>query len=626
MTPLLRKLIAILEEHERATWHEYTVPGLWVGSHANVTFPTGASYILHQLSRLQAWRKRRVSGAPWSLSSALAYNVMVRHVSSFDHGVNVELDGWRRTGTFIKLLALLPYLKGLGVDTLILMPITDIGETGRKGSLGSPYAVRHPFRIDPLLAEPCLDMTVDDQARVLIETCHLLGMKVVLETVLRTASIDSDLVPVHPEWFYWVDEGLLGGDATSFTSPSFTNEQLLEMKGKIDEGIMTALPVPSEDYQKLFDFMPMRIERDEHGWMGIAAREKILRIAGAFADWPPDDPQPAWSDVTYLRLHDHPAYRYMAYNTIRMFERELDQSLYRQSSLWNTIAGVIPHYIRLFGIDGAMIDMGHALPTELRIRVVNECRTLKPDFILLEENFQLEAASSSTGYDAVIGYLPFDAHHVEKLKTFVGRVATNDIPVRFFASPESHNTPRVAARLAGHTGLAIWIGLFLLPHSFGFMHAGMELLEHRPVNTGLGFTEEEIAEFPTESLALFADVPLPWKDGMDSSTWLRKKLENIRALDVYRMLTDDDILLLVEIDDSNIIAYQRIPPKSSRGLLVIINTLDVARTILISRDKISNVMFIGVMQGVHQRTDEVMIDVGAGDCVVLPTLITSTIA
>jgi len=621
MTPLLRRLIDTLDDQERATWHEYTVPGLWVGSHTNVTFPCAASYFLHQLRRMDGWRSRRETNSPWSISSARAYNTMVRQATSFDHGPGTEQDGWRHTGTFLKLMALLPYLRSLGVDTLILLPITEIGSVGRKGALGSPYAVRHPFRLDPLLAEPGLEMSVDDQARVLFETCHLLGMKVILETVLRTASIDSDLVGTHPEWFYWVDEEALEGDVSGFTSPIFTATQLREMKMLVNNGTLVGLPVPSTEYQMLFDHMPLRVVRDSKGWKGIGARGKVLRIPGAFADWPPDDPQPAWSDVTYLRMHDHPSYRYMAYNTIRMYEEELDQPSYRQSSLWNTVSSIIPHYIRMFGIDGAMIDMGHALPAELRSRIVSECRALKSDFLLLEENFHLSESSSTAGYNAVIGYLPFDAYNPAKLRSFIHRLQTEGVPVRYFATPESHNTPRVAMRMSGRTGLAVWLGLQLLPRGFGFLHAGAELLEHRPVNTGLGFSSEEIRSLQPNMLALFDDVPLPWKSGNETSNWLKEKQETIRELDVVKHLMDDDWVQLIAETDSDVVAYVRFSSKTQRGILVVINYTDVARTIRIMRHQLKYVRFVGTGRGVHQRPEEIMIDLRGSDCVVVAVLV-----
>ena len=258
-------------------------------------------------------------------------------------------------------------------------------------------------------------MSVEDQARTFVECCHAVGIKVVLETVLRTASLDSELVPLNPQWFYWVDEAKSGRAGwTSFARRRSQRTDLTLMNEKVEQRDFKGLPEPPAEYQELFTSPPLKIETDQLGWKGIGAKNRILRIPGAFADWPADDPQPAWTDVTYLRLHDHPAYQYMAYNTLRMFERELDDDRYRMYPLWNTIAAVIPYYVRSLNIDGAMIDMGHALPRTLQRSVLTEARKARPDMILFEENFHLEKDSADAGYDAAVGYLPFDAHRPDR--------------------------------------------------------------------------------------------------------------------------------------------------------------------------------------------------------------------
>lgn len=47
-----------------------------------------------------------------------------------------------KEGTFRALEGDLPRIRSLGTDIVWLMPIHPIGEVGRKGTLGSPYAIR----------------------------------------------------------------------------------------------------------------------------------------------------------------------------------------------------------------------------------------------------------------------------------------------------------------------------------------------------------------------------------------------------------------------------------------------------------------------------------------------------
>jgi hypothetical protein len=75
---------------------------------------------------------------------------------AFDHdgdGVLSSAPGLpRETGTFLKTIALLPYVRSLGCNVLHLLPIASIGQDGRKGALGSPYAMRDPYDLDETLS------------------------------------------------------------------------------------------------------------------------------------------------------------------------------------------------------------------------------------------------------------------------------------------------------------------------------------------------------------------------------------------------------------------------------------------------------------------------------------------
>lgn len=77
-------------------------------------------------------------------------------------------------GTFKAAAGQLPRLKELGVDILWLMPIHPIGEIKRKGSLGSPYAVRDFRAVNPELG------TMAD-LRAFVERAHALGQRVIID-------------------------------------------------------------------------------------------------------------------------------------------------------------------------------------------------------------------------------------------------------------------------------------------------------------------------------------------------------------------------------------------------------------------------------------------------------------
>ncbi|UCE20243.1 MAG: DUF3459 domain-containing protein [Gemmatimonadota bacterium] len=97
-------------------------------------------------------------------------------------------------GTFQKVTERLPELKELGVETVWLMPIYPIGTVGRKGTLGSPYAVRDYRAINPEFGR-------GTDLRQLVITAHELGMKVILDWVANHSANDHIEMGRHPDWF-----------------------------------------------------------------------------------------------------------------------------------------------------------------------------------------------------------------------------------------------------------------------------------------------------------------------------------------------------------------------------------------------------------------------------------------
>lgn len=98
-------------------------------------------------------------------------------------------------GTFAAAEARLPYLKELGADIIWLMPIHPIGEKGRKGSLGSYYAIRDYRAVNPEFG------TMEDFGRFL-NKAHEMGFKVILDYVANHTSPDAAWVSEKPaEWY-----------------------------------------------------------------------------------------------------------------------------------------------------------------------------------------------------------------------------------------------------------------------------------------------------------------------------------------------------------------------------------------------------------------------------------------
>jgi glycosidase len=96
-------------------------------------------------------------------------------------------------GTFNAITARLDELKELGVTILWLMPIHPIGQEKKKGTIGSPYAVRDYYGINP-------DYGTADDLKRLVRGAHARGLKVIIDIVANHTSWDNVLMK-HPEYY-----------------------------------------------------------------------------------------------------------------------------------------------------------------------------------------------------------------------------------------------------------------------------------------------------------------------------------------------------------------------------------------------------------------------------------------
>ena len=87
-------------------------------------------------------------------------------------------------GNFNGITARLDDLKELGVNILWLMPIHPVGQEKKKGTIGSSYAVRDYYGINP-------DYGTKEDLQKLITEAHRRGMKVIIDIVANHTSWDS---------------------------------------------------------------------------------------------------------------------------------------------------------------------------------------------------------------------------------------------------------------------------------------------------------------------------------------------------------------------------------------------------------------------------------------------------
>jgi glycosidase len=140
--------------------------------------------------------------------------------SSVMYEVNVRQ--FTPEGTFNAFSEHLPRLQDLGVNILWFMPIHPISLEKRKGSLGSYYAVKDYYDVNP-------EFGSKQDFKNLVNKAHDLGFKVIIDWVANHTGWDNQWIVDNPEW-YTQDFGKIihpeGTDWTDVADLNFNNNDL----------------------------------------------------------------------------------------------------------------------------------------------------------------------------------------------------------------------------------------------------------------------------------------------------------------------------------------------------------------------------------------------------------------
>jgi glycosidase len=123
--------------------------------------------------------KQDARKAPSWLQDGIVYEIFPRNFSP--------------DGNFKGVTAKLDELKDLGVNILWLMPIHPLGEKMRKGSIGSPYAVRDYYAINPAYG-------TEADLKELVAEAHKRDLRVIIDIVANHTAWDSVLLQ-HPDFY-----------------------------------------------------------------------------------------------------------------------------------------------------------------------------------------------------------------------------------------------------------------------------------------------------------------------------------------------------------------------------------------------------------------------------------------
>ncbi|MGC8902561.1 MAG: alpha-amylase family glycosyl hydrolase [Fervidobacterium sp.] len=408
-----------------------------------------------------------------------------------------DIFGHRETGTFLKMIALLPYLKNMGMNVLYMLPISKMSNVFKKGEVGSPYAVKNPVELDESYSDPLVDcFSVEEQFKALVQAAHILGIRVVLDFIPRTAARDSDLIKEHPDWFYWIKIEEVSGykppyiPELPFKIPDATDLEVIysneEVKRHLEKFTLSPGKLDPKKWQK--------VKKMEGNILSNIAKEFGIITPPGFSDWV-NDPQPTWDDVTFLRLYlDHPAesQKYVSkeqppYVLFDVIKSSKFPGNVPNKELWEYLSNIIPSYQKRFGIDGARIDMGHALPSNLQDMIISKARDIDPAFVFIAEELEMknDEKAKNEGYDCILGNSWYAVARPREFYRFIEEIVPQ-LKVPFIASCETPDTPRIVVRENGdklkYLAPAL---LYFAPNSIPYVNTGQEIEETQPMNLGL---------------------------------------------------------------------------------------------------------------------------------------------
>lgn len=531
----------------------YAIPQLWIENHKKIFndiveekegkifvdpyefFYSAISFILDKSEKKDYSKSLGILNGennPNWFNKSVVYGSLPRMTAAYNHkgfGTFEETDilGFKEAGTFLKMIPLLLHLKSFNVNTLYMLPVSKSSNLFKKGSIGSPYAVKNPLVLDESYHDPLLeDFNVETEFKALVEAAHILGIRVILDFIPRTASRDSDIIREHPDWFYWIKID----DLATYKPP-----RIEELPFKIpDEKDLDIIYRNSEVRNHLKKFVDSPDKIDPVKWEKVKNMDgnilvNIIREFGivtppGFSDWVNDN-QPTWDDVTFLRLYlDNPiaAKKFVPetqkpYVLFDVIKASKFPGSIPNLELWNYLSDIIPSYQKRFGIDGARIDMGHALPSKLQEMIISKAKDNDPSFVFIAEELEMnnDEKSKNDGYHAILGNTWYSVARREEFYKLVEETSIN-MKLPFLASAETPDTPRIAAREFGNKlkYLAPFL-LYFLPNGVPYINSGQELGELQPMNLGLDNTIWGKTVLPPDDefyakLAFFDHYVLHW--------------------------------------------------------------------------------------------------------------------
>ncbi len=492
------------------------------------------------------------------------YCAMPRYTMAWD----TKGDGSISNGTLVRMLALLPILKKMQVNVLYLLPITEYSTRNQKGDMGSPFAIKDFYKLDPNLHDEIIDgmndFSLDDEFHILVEAAHLIGIRIVIDFIPRVTARDSNLILEHPDWFYWIDKDYEKDFKTPeipgldfFEECTVDNIEKVYLAESTKKHLTHFRKAPNLLNTAKWEEVVERIHETGENALALIEKEFGITTPPAHSDWI-NDVQPIWTDITFWKLYmdnnpwaskylskDQPDY--VMFDTIKTNKFPAKEP---NQQLWDLFEDVLKYYATEFKLDGFRFDIGHTLPPALLQRLFATVREYVKNPIFISEDLfnRNHESARKTGYNIMLGSSWNEVSHISKetYENFI--LELKDMNIMAYACAETHDTPRIVTRKGGKKlSRSLAIVNNFLPNGAHFMLAGYEINESQPMNCGLA---DNTNGAPIKK-AFFNEMIMDW-DSDDA----KKMIDYLINVNTIRKDLEDSIdakdFEMMDIDNSAI--------------------------------------------------------------------------
>ena len=492
------------------------------------------------------------------------YCAMPRYTMAWD----TKGDGSISNGTLVRMLALLPILKKMQVNVLYLLPITEYSTRNQKGDMGSPFAIKDFYKLDPNLHDEIIDgmndFSLDDEFHILVEAAHLIGIRIVIDFIPRVTARDSNLILEHPDWFYWIDKDYEKDFKTPeipgldfFEECTVDNIEKVYLAESTKKHLTHFRKAPNLLNTAKWEEVVERIHETGENALALIEKEFGITTPPAHSDWI-NDVQPIWTDITFWKLYmdnnpwaskylskDQPDY--VMFDTIKTNKFPAKEP---NQQLWDLFEDVLKYYATEFKLDGFRFDIGHTLPPALLQRLFATVREYVKNPIFISEDLfnRNHESARKTGYNIMLGSSWNEVSHISKetYENFI--LELKDMNIMAYACAETHDTPRIVTRKGGKKlSRSLAIVNNFLPNGGHFMLAGYEINESQPMNCGLA---DNTNGAPIKK-AFFNEMIMDW-DSDDA----KKMIDYLINVNTIRKDLEDSIdakdFEMMDIDNSAI--------------------------------------------------------------------------